>query len=80
MDVVGGAYCENRSPVPSDRGVCSVQALEDYDNVHSGHDRSDDNVRNGNDDECNGNVQNRNDEEASDNATIGGDVQGAMQG
>jgi hypothetical protein len=48
---VGGAYCRNRSPTPSNGGICGIQASEDYDDVPSGDDGSDDNVHNGNDDD-----------------------------
>jgi hypothetical protein len=73
-DVVGGAYCGNHSPTPSDGGVCSIQASEDYDDICNGDDESDGNVRNGNDDKSDSNVQNGNDEEAPNNAGTGDDV------
>jgi hypothetical protein len=78
---VGGAYPRNRSPTPSgDGGARDIQSSEDYDDVHSGDDGNDGNVRNGNDDDRGDNVQNGNDEEAPNNATIGGDVQTALEG
>ena len=79
-DTVGGAYCGNHSPMPSDEGVCNIQASKDYDDVCNGDDGSDGNVGNRNDDESDGNVQNGNDEEALNNASTGDDVQGALQG
>jgi hypothetical protein len=60
---VGGAYARNRSPTPSgDGGVRDIQSSEDHDNVPSGDDGSDGNVRNGNDDDHDDNVQNKNGE------------------
>jgi hypothetical protein len=80
-DVVRGAYARNCSPTPTgDGGVHDIQSSEDYDDVFSGDDGSDGNVRNGNDDDRYDNVQNENGEEASNNATVGGDVEVAPQG
>jgi hypothetical protein len=54
---VGGAYARNSSSMPSgDGGVRDIQSSEDYDDVHSGDDGSDGNVRNGNDDDRDDNV------------------------
>jgi hypothetical protein len=54
---VGGAYPRNCSPTPSsDGGVRDIQSSEDYDDVPSGDDKSDGNVRNGNDDDRDDNV------------------------
>jgi hypothetical protein len=78
---VGGAYARNRSPTPiGDRGVRDIQSSEDYDDVPSGDDGSDGNVRNANDDDCDNNVQNENGEEAPNNAAVGGDVEAAPRG
>jgi hypothetical protein len=77
---VGGAYAINRSPTPTgDGGVRDIQSLEDYDDVPSGDDGSDSNVRNGNDDDRDDNVQNENGEEAPNNAAVGGDIEAAPQ-
>ena len=78
---VGGAYCRNCSATPSgDGGNRNIQSLEDYDDVRSSNDGSDDNVDNRNDDDRNNSVQNGNDEEAPNNAVVGGDVEAALQG
>jgi hypothetical protein len=78
---VGGAYPRNRSPTPSgDGGARNIQSSQDYDDVRSGGDGSDGNVRNENDDDHGDNVQNKNDEEAPNNAAVGGDVQAALEG
>jgi hypothetical protein len=81
---VGGAYARNRSPMPTgDGGVRDIQSSEDYDDVPSGDDGSNNNVRNGNDDDCGDNVQNENgkdSKEAPNNAAVGGDVEAAPQG
>jgi hypothetical protein len=78
---VGGAYARNRSPMPSgDGGARDIQSSEDYDDVCSGDDGSDDNVQNENDDDCGDNVRNEHDEEAPNNATVGGDVQAILKG
>jgi hypothetical protein len=78
---VGGAYARNRSPTATgDGGVRDIQSLEDYDDVPSGDDGSEDNVRNANDDDRDNNVQNENGEEAPNNAAVGGDVEAAPQG
>jgi hypothetical protein len=80
-DAVGGAYARNRSSTPTgDRSVCDIQSSEDYDDVPSGDDGSDSNIRNGNDDDCDDNVQNENGEEAPNNVAIGSDVEAAPQG
>jgi hypothetical protein len=55
--VVGGAYPRNRSLTPSgDGGAHDIDSSEDYDDVCSGDDRSDGNVRNENDDDRGDNV------------------------
>jgi hypothetical protein len=75
---VGGAYPRNRSLMPSgDGGAHDIQSSEDYDEVCSGDDGSNGNVRNKNDDDRDDNVQN--DEETPNNVAVGGDVQAALQ-
>jgi hypothetical protein len=64
--------------MPSDGGVRNDHGSEDYINVHSGDDGSNNNVQNGNDDESNNNVQNGNDEEVLSNGAIGDEVHGAL--
>jgi hypothetical protein len=54
--------------------------LSYYDDVSSGDDGSDDNLRNANEDDRDNNVQNENGEEAPNNAVVGGDVNAAPQG
>ena len=79
--IVGSAYLRNRSLIPNgDGGIHDIQLLGDYDDVCSGNDESDNNVRNGNDEDCNNNVQNGNNDDAPDNAVVGGDVEIAVQG
>jgi hypothetical protein len=74
-------YPRNCSPTPSsDGGVRNIQSSEDYDNVRSGNDGSNGNVRNGNDDDCDDNVQNGNDDEAPNNVVVGGDVKATLPG
>jgi hypothetical protein len=78
---VGGAYARNRSPTPTgDGGVRYIQSSEDYDDVPSSDDGSDDDVHNANNDDRDNNVQNENGEEAPNNAAVGGDVEATPQG
>jgi hypothetical protein len=78
---VGSAYLRNHSPMPSgDGGTRDIQSSKDYDDVRSGDDRSDGNVRNENDDDRSDIVQNENDEDAPNNAAVGGDVHASLKG
>ena len=73
-DVVGGTYLGNYSLMPSNVGVCGIQASKDYDDVCNGDDKNKGNMHNRNDDECNSNVQNGNNEETPNNTGTGDDV------
>jgi hypothetical protein len=67
--------------MPSGDGSArEIQSSEDYDDVRSGDDGGDCNMRNENDDDHGDNVQNGNDEEAPNNVAVGGDVQASLKG
>jgi hypothetical protein len=54
---IGGVYARNRSPTATgDGGVRDIQSSEDYDDVSSGDDGSDENLRNTNEDDRDNNV------------------------